>query len=249
SILFVLAILLFTFQSAGMPLLLILVIQGAIFINFSFPTVLQKNLFFMGYLIVSSIQMGANIDYAIVISSRYTELRKTKGRKDSIIETMNFAFPTILTSGMILAIAGTLIGRMTSEPCIVGIGECLGRGTIISIILVMFALPQILILGDKIIERTRFSISMPIRSREERGVMRVNGRIRGTVNGTVIGTVKGIVIGDVQAVVLSGEMENTNKDPGEIDMDALIAEQDRSEVVEEVIKEGESKEHDESDKN
>ena len=66
-------VLLFTFNSAGMPLLLILVIQGSIWINFSFPTITGKYLFFLGYLIVSSIQMGANIDYAIVIASRYQE--------------------------------------------------------------------------------------------------------------------------------------------------------------------------------
>ena len=66
----VLVVLLFTFNSAGMPLLLILVIEGSIWINFSFPTISGKYLFFLGYLIVSSIQMGANIDYAIVIGSQ-----------------------------------------------------------------------------------------------------------------------------------------------------------------------------------
>ena len=67
--------------------------------------------------------------------------------RTAIIETMNFAFPTIITSGTILAVAGTLIGKMTSEAAIVGIGDSLGRGTVISIILVMFVLPQILLLG------------------------------------------------------------------------------------------------------
>ncbi len=209
SILFVLVILLFTFQSVGMPVLLIAVIQGAIFINFSFPTIMHKNLFFIGYLIVSSIQMGANIDYAIVISSRYNELRKEKGRRDSIIETMNFAFPTIITSGMILAMAGTLIGQMTSEPAIAGIGECLGRGTIISIILVMFALPQILVLGDKIISLTAFSIAPPVASRSVSGIVRVNGRINGRVNGTVIGTLDAVIVGNVNARVIAGTMEMT----------------------------------------
>ncbi len=75
SILIVMLVLLFTFNSAGMPLLLILVIQGCIWINFSVPTITGKYLFFLGYLIVSSIQMGANIDYAIVIATRYQELK------------------------------------------------------------------------------------------------------------------------------------------------------------------------------
>ena len=77
SALFVVIVLLFTFQSVGMPILLILVIQGRVWINFAFPTLEKSPIFFLSYLIVSSIQMGANIDYAIVISSRYQELKAT----------------------------------------------------------------------------------------------------------------------------------------------------------------------------
>ncbi len=212
SVLFVLVILLFTFKSAGMPVLLIAVIEGAIFMNFSFPKLMDKNLFFMGYLIVSSIQMGANIDYAIVISSRYTDLRKTMGRKDAIIDSLNFAFPTIITSGAMMSLAGVFIGQMTSDPCIAGIGECLGRGTIISIILVMFVLPQILLIGDRIIAKTAFDIARPIRSREESGTVVVNGVVRGTINGTVIGTMNAVVRGDVNAVVVSGNIEKVSEE-------------------------------------
>ena len=142
-----------------MPILLILVIQGSIWINFSFPTITAKPIFFMSYLVVSAIQMGANIDYAIVIAGRYMEVKNKMSRKKAIIETMNFAFPTIITSGTILAVAGTLIGKMTSEAAIVGIGQCIGRGTVISILLVMFVLPQILLLGEKFIDRSSFEIS------------------------------------------------------------------------------------------
>ena len=145
SILVVLVVLLFTFKSAGMPILLIAVIQGSIWINFSVPSLQHDNLFFLGYLIVSSIQMGANIDYAIVIASRYTDLRKTMGRRESIIDTMNLSFPTIITSGTMLAVAGILIGKLTSDVAIFGIGKCLGRGTLISIFITMFVLPQFLL--------------------------------------------------------------------------------------------------------
>ncbi len=107
SILIVLVVLLFTFQSAGMPALLILVIQGSIWINFSVPYLLDQPLFFMSCLVVSSIQMGANIDYAIVVANRYQELKSQMSHRDAIIEMMNFVFPTIITSGTILAAAGT----------------------------------------------------------------------------------------------------------------------------------------------
>ena len=215
SLLFVLTILLFTFKSVGMPLLLIAVIEGAIFINFSFPALMKENLFFISYLIVSSIQMGANIDYAIVIGSRYEECRKTMGRGESIIETVNFAFPTIITSGSILAIAGSIIGMLTSDGAIAGIGQCLGRGTLISIILVLFALPQILLLGDRIIAKTAFSVARPIRSRAESGIIRVDGMINGHIEGQIIGTVHGIVRGDVRASIVSGDIEKLADNEGQ----------------------------------
>lgn len=207
SILAVLAVLLFTFNSAGMPVLLIIVIQGSIWINFSFPAIMKSNLFFMSYLIVSSIQMGANIDYAIVISGRFMELKEKMSKKDAIIETMNFAFPTIITSGSMLAIAGILIGQMTSEAAIAGIGQCLGRGTLISIFIVMFILPEILLLGEKIIDKTSFTVSMPIVTQRSVGLVRINGKVRGQINGIVIGEVHGIVRGEVNAIMEMGNME------------------------------------------
>nr|MCR5212102.1 MMPL family transporter [Lachnospiraceae bacterium] len=210
--LFVLIILLFTFKSAGLPLLQILVIEGAIFINFSLPGLLHENLFFLSYLIVSSIQMGANIDYAIVISSRFIEERKTKGPKESIIEALNFAFPTIVTSGTMMAIAGFAIGSLSSQASIVGVGLCLGRGTLISIALVLFVLPQILLFGDKLIEITTFDIYRPIKLRKAEGSIYIDGTVKGTVNGTISGYVKGTVKGDVGVTLVNGSMENIPPD-------------------------------------
>ena len=206
SILTVLVVLLFTFKSAGMPVLLIAVIQGCIWINFSVPTLTHENIFFLGYLIVSSIQMGANIDYAIVIASRYTDLRKTMGRKQSIIDTMNLSFPTIITSGTMLAVAGILIGKMTSNAAIFGIGKSLGRGTLISLFVTMFVLPQILLAGDKIIEKTAFVMNMPIRTKNVTGLMKVDGLVRGRIEGTVTGTMSAIVRGNVSAYVEAGDV-------------------------------------------
>ncbi len=206
SVLAVLVVLLFTFKSAGMPVLLILVIEGCIWINFSVPTLQHDNIFFLGYLIVSSIQMGANIDYAIVIASRYTELRETMLRKEAIINTMNLSFPTIITSGTMLAVAGTVIGRLTSDCAIFGIGKALGRGTIISILVTMFVLPQILLVGDKIIEKTAFVMNMPVRTKQAAGTLRIDGALRGHINGTVNGTMHAVVKGTVSAYVESGQI-------------------------------------------
>ncbi len=201
SALFVIVILFFTFQSAGLPVLLIVVIEGSIFMNFSFPYLQNMGLYFLGYLVVSSIQMGANIDYAIVISSRYLSLKQEMPPKKAIVESLNQAFPTIITSGTILAAAGVLIGQLSSDGVISSIGTCLGRGTIISIFLVMGVLPQILLLGDMIVEKTAFTMKMPDKIQHANGVLYVDGRVRGYVSGMVDATIKGVLKGEVKAMV------------------------------------------------
>ncbi len=207
SALFVIIVLLFTFQSAGLPVLLIAVIQSSVWINFSFPYLTGTNLFFLSYLIVSSIQMGANIDYAIVISNRYMELKKEMPIKEAIVETLNQSFPTIVTSGTILTAAGLLIGQLSSNPAISSIGVCLGRGTIISMLLVMSVLPQILLLGDTIIERTAFTLKKPDIVQTGTGALRINGHVRGYVQGVVNAEIHGSIQGRISAVVDVGAME------------------------------------------
>ena len=202
SVVLVILVLLFTFQSVGLPILLILVIQGSIWINFSFPGLTGQPIFFMSYLVVTSIQMGANIDYAIVISSWYNELRDKMSRREAIIQALSLSFPTVFTSGTILSSAGFLIARITTEPAIVGIGECLCRGTLISMFLVMFILPQILYLGDKLVEKTRLNIKVPEMTRAQAsGVVYVNGRVRGQVSGTVDATIHGVIRGEVSGIL------------------------------------------------
>ncbi len=156
--LFVGIILLFTFQSAGLPFLLVLTIQGSIWINFSVPYLASGTMYFLSYLVVSSIQMGATIDYAIVITSRYLDLRGSMAdRKKAVVESLNQSFPTIITSGTILTSAGFVIGSLTNNVVIASLGKTLGRGTLISIILVMTVLPQLLLLGDKLIDKTELT--------------------------------------------------------------------------------------------
>lgn len=214
SALFVILVLLFTFKSAGLPVLLIFVIQGSIWINFSVPYLQDSPLYFLGYLIVNSIQMGANIDYAIVISSHYTDLKKVMHHKDAIVTALNESFPTIFTSGSILASAGVLISVLTTNPVIAAIGECLGRGTIVSILLVLFVLPQILVLGDVIIERTSFEMKgLAGATRNVSGTMHINGRVRGYINGVVDADIKGVLHGQFNAAISTGtEVDVTQPD-------------------------------------
>lgn len=157
SILIVLVVLLFTFKSVAMPIVLIAVIQGAIWLNFSFPAITQEPFFFLSYMIVSSIQMGANIDYAIVAASRFSEIKNEMSKEQAIIDTMNFAFHTIFTSGSVMLAAGFLVGNITSSGSIVSMGQGLFRGTCISVVLCLFVLPQVLLFSEKIVDRTSFS--------------------------------------------------------------------------------------------
>ena len=202
SAFFVIVVLIFTFQSAGLPVLLIAVIQGSIWINFSIPTITGTPLYFLGYLIVNALQMGANIDYAIVISSHYQEKKAVMPHKEAIVHALNSAFPTIFTSGSMMAAAGLLIGNMSAQPVVSIMGTCIGRGTIISIILVLFVLPSILVLGDSIIERTKFKIkTIEPKRREATGTVRVQGHVRGYISGMVDADFDGMLHGKLNATI------------------------------------------------
>ena len=209
SIVFVIMVLLFTFKSVGLPVLLIIVIQGAIWMNFSFPTITDTPLYFLGYLIVSSLQMGCNIDYAIVISSHFNEQKEHLPAEEAIAVAVNKAFPTVLTSGTIMAVMGFLLGGISTEPTNAVMGECIGRGTLISMVLVLFVLPCILVIGDKLIERTSFKmkgVSVDVSEYEDFGRMRVKGRMHGWVEGVIDGEVDGMVYGRVHAAVVSNNL-------------------------------------------
>ena len=214
SAFFVIVVLLFTFQSAGLPLLLIIVIQGSIWINFSFPTLTGEPLYFLGYLIVNAIMMGANIDYAIVISSHYQELKAHMPHKEAIVHALNAAFPTVFTSGTIMASSGMLIGNLSAQPVVSVMGLCLGRGTVISIFLVLFVLPAFLVLGDSIIERTSFRFkSIEPKARTATGTVRVQGHVRGYINGVVDADIHGIIHGQLNASVSTdGQIQEGGND-------------------------------------
>ena len=200
--LFVMIILLFTFQSAGLPVLLVVTIQGSIWINFSIPYLQNDVVYFLGYLVVSAIQMGATIDYAIVITSRYMELKTYMPIKEAIVETLNEAFPTIVTSGTMMVASGFIISAVSSNAVVAAIGLALGRGTLTSIALVLLALPQTLLIGDMIIQKTAFNLKMEIaKPLPASGRVRMNGHIRGYVNGVVDGEFSGVIDGEMGAVV------------------------------------------------
>ena len=156
TIVFVFIILLFTFRSTITAAALVFVIQGSIWINFSLQYFMGIRCSFVTYMIVSAIQMGATIDYAIVIMNRYMKARENMEKKDAMIKAVSDSFPTVLTSGAIITVAGMLIGFRVSDVYVGHIGFAVGRGALVSVILVLMVLPQLILILDKVIQKTTF---------------------------------------------------------------------------------------------
>lgn len=153
---FVFIILVFTFKSVAGAAILVFVIQGSIWMNFTFPYLTHTRASFVTNMIVSAIQMGATIDYAIVIMSRYLDLKKLYPPREAMAHAVNESFPTVMTSGTIMTVAGILIAYRVSDVYIGHIGLAVGRGALISVILVLTVLPQLIVLLNKLIEKTTF---------------------------------------------------------------------------------------------
>ena len=111
-------------------------------------------LHYIGYLIISSVQLGATIDYAILFTSRYLEERKTKGKYESARSSVQLCVLSLFTSAVILALAGTALGMISTNLVLSQLGTLVGRGAVISFLLVLIVLPAMLMIFDKVIEKT-----------------------------------------------------------------------------------------------
>jgi len=149
SMLAVAAVILFTFRSLIMPLLLVAVIQSAIYINMAVPYFQGRPLVFIGYLVVSSLQLGATIDYAILLASRYREARREWPPREAAAQALHCSGISVVTSGLILAIAGFAESRLSQMAAVSDIGLLIGRGALLSTALVLLVLPAVLTLFDK----------------------------------------------------------------------------------------------------
>ena len=147
-------ILLLTFRSISLPILLLLVIESSIWLNLTVPYFMGTTLHYISYLIISSIQLGATVDYAILFTNRYLEHRETENKVQSAVYAVRDCTISILTSGSILAVCGTIMGMISTGLIISQLGFLVGRGALLSMLLVLFVLPGLLILFDKVICQT-----------------------------------------------------------------------------------------------
>ena len=152
----VFVVLLLSFKSLSLPVILVLAIEGAIWINLSFPYFRNYTIFYLAYLIISSIQLGATVDYAILETDRYLENRQSMDKKEAIIETISTVTVSILTSGLTLTVVGFLLGYISTHGLLSQLGKFLGMGTVCSMVIVLLVLPGMLYLLDDVIRRTTY---------------------------------------------------------------------------------------------
>ena len=147
-------VLLLTLRSVVLPILLVLAIETAIWINLSIPYFAGQQIFYIAYLIISSVQLGATVDYAILLTERYKECRQTCGKKEAITNTLSAVTVSILTSGSVLTVVGFLLGIVSTHGLLSQLGFFLGKGTLCSLIIVLFALPGMLYIFDRTFIKT-----------------------------------------------------------------------------------------------
>lgn len=153
SIIMVFLIILVTFKSISIPVILIFPILTGIYVNSAIPALMGTPIAFIGNLVVSMIHLGATIDYAILYANKYCANRKLMGRKDSTVLALSESIPSILTSAIALTVAGFSLASAVL-PATAQIGLMLGRAGLLSAFFTIFVLPGLLYLCDPVVRRT-----------------------------------------------------------------------------------------------
>lgn len=149
-------VLLFVFRSATIPVILVLVIESAIWINCSFPYFMNNEMCYITRMVIFALQLGATVDYGILFVARYLDFRKTFSKMDAIIHTVSKAAVSILTSAAILFACGLILAVISTNSLLSEVGLFIGRGALLSVIGVLFVLPALLLIFDRLIEKTTF---------------------------------------------------------------------------------------------
>jgi predicted RND superfamily exporter protein len=147
-------VLLLTFRSLTIPIFLLFTIETAIWINLSFAYFSGQSFNFIGYLVVSTVQLGSTVDYAILMTDRYLRNRKELSKREAIKKTIDDNLIAVLISAVILATAGFTMAFTSSNSIIYELGTLLGRGTLFSLLMVACVLPALLIVFDTVIRKT-----------------------------------------------------------------------------------------------
>lgn len=147
-------VLLLTFRSISIPVVLLVTIQASVWINLSFPYFMDTSLVYVGYLLISTIQLAATVDYAILFTENYNHLRKEMPALKAIKKTIDDKIFAIFVSAAILSSVGFILWITSSNPIVSSIGLLLGRGALLAFFMVVFVLPALLVIFDRVIKRT-----------------------------------------------------------------------------------------------
>ncbi len=159
SIAIIFIIMIIVLKSASLPVILIAVIEFAIFINMGIPYYTQTTLPFIASIVIGTIQLGATIDYAILITTKYITGRKEgKDKKEVIEEALGTSIGSIMISGLCFFGATFGVGAYSKIEMIGSLCTLMSRGAIVSMICVIFVLPAFLMTFDKIICKTTIGI-------------------------------------------------------------------------------------------
>ena len=155
SILLVFCIILLVEKSLSLPVILIAVIEAAIFINLGLPHYLGQNLPFIAPICISTIQLGATVDYAILMTTRYQSERLAGAApKQAVTTALSKAIPSVLVSGMGLFAATFGVAVYSDIDIISSMCMLMARGAVISMVMVILFLPALLRLCDGVICKT-----------------------------------------------------------------------------------------------
>lgn len=149
-------VIMLTFRSLTFPILLVMTIETSIWISLSVPYFTDTSISYIGYLVVSTVQLGATVDYAILMASNYKSRRRIMPKNEAISSAVNDSFNSILISAGILSMAGLSLALSSSNPMVSEMGMLLCRGTILSFVMVIFFLPSAFSICDRIIEKTTY---------------------------------------------------------------------------------------------
>ena len=201
SMLGVFLVVMFSFRSLVIPTVVMVPIEAAIFLNMAVPYLAGDTMVFMGYIIVSSIQLGATVDYSILLTNHYVACRKEMEKKEACIQALALSCPSIFTSGTIIILAGYIIHFISTTAAIGDLGHLIGRGALFSVILVLTVLPALLVLFDRIITSNEWKRFQDYRKKRRQRAKAI------------------IKAGVKSAAGLLAGRENTEMQPSEVEID------------------------------
>ncbi|KRG16272.1 RND transporter [Virgibacillus soli] len=159
-------VLLITFRSISFPVVLLLTIETSVWINLAVPYLTDSPLVYIGYLIISTVQLAATVDYGILFTENYTQLRKDMSALDAVKKTIDEKTFSIGVSASILSSVGFILSATSSDPIVSSIGLLLGRGALLAFIAVLLLLPALLIVLDRLLAKTTWKSNFYKRNEE-----------------------------------------------------------------------------------